>query len=252
VKHLVIAVVGSLLLISSAHAAGDAKYPNQQRWPFDGLFGKFDRQAAQRGLQVYKEVCAACHGIKRIAFRNLTEIGFSANEVKALAATYDVIDGPNNDGEMFERPGRPADRIPSPFANEKAARAANNGAYPLDLSLIVKARKDGANYVHSLLTGYKDAPEGKKIGAGMHYNPYYPGGQIAMAQPLYEGGIDYQDGTEATIDQMARDVVVFLQWAAEPEMEQRKKMGIRVMIFLLVMTAFLYAAKVRIWKRIKH
>ena len=241
----------SLLVASQAYAAGDAKYPKQMKWPFDGVFGRFDEASVQRGLQVYKEVCSACHGIKKIPFRKLTEIGFSEMEVKALAAEYTVMDGPNDDGEMFERPGRPSDRFPSPYDNEKAARAVNNGAYPVDLSLIVKARKDGANYVYSLLTGYTDPPADKEMGAGMHYNPYFAGGQIAMAQPIYDGQVEYQDGTANTMDQITFDLVNFLQWAAEPEMEQRKKMGIRVMIFLTIMTVLFYVAMKRIWSRVK-
>jgi len=234
-----------------ALAAGAAKPPRQVDWAFDGVFGKFDRPAIQRGLQVYREVCAACHGVKRVAFRTLTDVGFSEAEVKSMAAEYTIQDGPNDDGEMFDRPGRPSDRFPAPYPNEQAARAAQNGAYPLDLSLIIKARADGANYVYSLLTGYHDAPEGVSVPEGMYYNPYFVGGLIAMAPPLKDGAVEYQDGTVATADQMAKDVVNFLQWAAEPEMEVRKRMGVRVMLFLLVMTGFFYAAKKRIWSKVE-
>ena len=202
------------------------------------------------GYQVYKEVCASCHAMKYKSFRNLEDIGFSEGEVKAIAASYSLKDGPNDAGDMFERPGRPSDRFVSPFANEKAARAANGGAYPPDLSLIIKARHDGANYVYSLLTGYETAPGDMKMNDGMNYNPYFPGMQIAMAQPLQDGQVTYADGTQATVDQMARDVVVFLQWAAEPEMEERKQMGVKVLLFLFVMTGLLYVAKRRIWAKI--
>jgi ubiquinol-cytochrome c reductase cytochrome c1 subunit len=240
------------LLISSsfngAMAASDAKHPIQKEWQFDGGLGYVDKQSAQRGFQVYKEVCAACHGLKRIAFRNLADLGFSAAEVKALAASYSIKDGPNDEGEMFERAGRPSDRLPSPYENEQQGRSLNNGAYPPDLSLIVKARPDGANYVYSLLAGYEKAPVGFELLEGQHYNPYMAGGKIAMPAPLSDGQVTYQDGTEASVQQMSADVVNFLQWAAEPEMQMRKTMGLKVMGFLVVMTLVFYIAKRRIWK----
>lgn len=235
---------------SGAMASSDAAHPKQMRWQFDGVFGTFDNQSIQRGLQVYKEVCAACHGLTRVPFRKLTEVGFSEAEVKALAAEYTFTDGPNDDGDMFDRPGRPSDKFPSPYANEKQARATNNGAYPPDLSLIVKARPDGANYVYSLLTGFKDAPKSVELGAGQHYNPYFAGGKIGMAPPIDDGTVEFQDGTEATKDQIARDVVSFLQWAAEPEMQERKRMGIKVMIFLGIFTVLFYVAKKRVWREL--
>ncbi|MCI5048902.1 MAG: cytochrome c1 [Rickettsiales bacterium] len=234
-----------------ALAAGDVKHPKHVKWSFDGVFGKFDRQSIQRGLQVYREVCASCHGLKRVAFRTLTDVGFSEDEVKALAAEYTFVDGPNDDGEMFDRPGRPSDKFPSPYDNENAARAVNNGAYPPDMSLLVKARHDGANYIYSLMTGYEEAPEHVQLGDGQHYNPYFPGGKLAMPEQILDGTVDYQDGTEATQEQMAKDVVAFLQWAAEPEMEDRKRMGVKVMLFLIVFTVLFYLAKKRIWARIK-
>lgn len=241
-----------MVLPVTAFAAGDVKHPRQVDWAFDGVFGTFDKPSIQRGLQVYKEVCSACHGLKRVPFRQLTDVGFSEAEVKSLAAGYMIKDGPNDDGEMFERPGRPSDKFPSPYANEKAARAIHGGAYPPDLSLIIKARHDGANYVYSLLTGYTDAPADHPVPEGGHYNPYFPGGVIKMAQPLKHEQVTYQDETKATTDQMARDVVNFLQWAAEPEMQQRKRMGIKILIFLGVMTVLFYIAKKRIWGRIEH
>jgi ubiquinol-cytochrome c reductase cytochrome c1 subunit len=241
----------SLLTVSGAFASS-GHHLKEVSWPFDGIFGTFDRQAAQRGYQVYKEVCASCHSMSLKSFRNLQEIGFSEAEVKSIAASYTVKDGPNDAGEMFDRPGRPSDHFVSPFPNEKAARAANNGAYPPDQSLLIKARHDGANYVYSLLTGYDEAkPADLQLGAGMSYNPYFPGMQIGMSKPLQDGQITYADGTKATVDQMSRDVVVFLQWAAEPEMEHRKQMGIKVLLFLFVMTGLLYVAKKRIWSQIK-
>lgn len=241
-------LVVSLALPMAAMASGDVKHPKQIDWAFDGVFGKFDKPSVQRGLQVYREVCAACHGLNRVAFRSLTDVGFSEAEVKTMAAEYSVIDGPNDDGEMFERPGRASDKFPAPYANEKAARAAQNGAYPPDLSLIVKARPDGANYVYSLITGYEEAPADITVPQGMHFNPYFPGHLIAMTPPLSDGAVTFQDNTDGSTKQAAHDVVNFLQWAAEPEMEARKRMGVRVIIFLIVMTGFFYASKKRIWK----
>ena len=242
----------SAAFVSPAFAAGgDQKKPKQMEWSFDGIMGTVDENAAQRGLQVYREVCAACHGLKRVAFRSLTEIGFSPEEVKALAAEYTLEDGPNDEGEMFERPGKPFDKFPGPYANQKQARAMNNGAYPVDLSLITKARGDGPNYVYSLLTGYTEAPAGTKVDEGQYYNPYYSGGKLAMAAPIQDGSVEYQDGTEASKEQIASDLVSFLQWAAEPEMEERKRMGLKVMIYLVIFTAFFYIAMKRIWRGVK-
>lgn len=231
-------------------AAGEAPKPPAQKWSFDGPFGTFDRAELQRGYQVYKEVCAACHAMKYVAFRNLRDIGFNEAEVKALAATFEVTDGPNDQGEMFKRPGLPHDKFPSPFANEKAARAANGGAYPLDLSLIAKARAAGPDYLMALLSGYKDPPAGFALGEGLHYNEYFPGHQIAMPQPLNPDQVTYADGTKATVEQMSRDVSAFLMWAAEPKLEDRKRMGFKVMIFLVVLTGLFFFAKKRIWARL--
>lgn len=247
-KHIARFLMAALMLVGTpALASGDTHEPKQMEWAFDGVFGKFDRPSIQRGLQVYKEVCSACHGLKRVAFRTLTDVGFSEAEVKSFAAGYSIHDGPNDVGEMFDRPGRPSDRFPSPYPNDNAARAANNGAYPPDQSLLVKAREDGANYIYSLLTGYETAPEGVSVPEGAYYNPYMPGGIIKMAPPLHDEGVTYQDGTKATVDQQAHDLVNFLQWAAEPEMEQRKRMGIHVMLFLGILTCFFYFTKKRIW-----
>lgn len=253
--NMLASLLGSLLLVMpvAAFASSDTAAPKQMHWSFDGPLGRVDKPSVQRGLQVYREVCAACHGISRVPFRRLTEVGFSEAEVKSLAAEYTVMDGPNDEGDMFERPGRPSDKFPSPYANEKAARAMNNGAYPLDLSLIVKARLDGANYVYSLLTGYSDAPEHVSVPEGAYYNAYFPGHIIKMPPPISsDDQVSYQDETPATIDQMTKDVVNFLQWAAEPEMQERKSMGMRVMLFLAVMTVFFFIAKRRIWSRIDH
>lgn len=239
-----------------ASAEEDIKPPEQIEWSFEGQFGKFDRVAIQRGFQVYKEVCSACHSLKRIAFRNLEEVGFSTEEVKAIASEYSIVDGPDNEGEMFERPGKPSDYLPPPYPNEKAASAANNNnALPPDLSLIVKARHDGANYVYSLLTGYQEPPSYFNLGENMYYNPYFSGGgrQFSMIPPLMEAGlVTYQnENIESTIEQMAYDVVNFLQWAAEPEMEKRKSLGAKTLVFLAVFTVLFYLLKNKIWKRIK-
>lgn len=250
-KHWsVIVLLTASVLGSAAYAEGDQKHPKHVDWPFDGVLGRVDKQSAQRGLQVYKEVCAACHGLSRVSFRTLTGLGFSEGEVKALAAGYTVHDGPNDAGEMFDRPGLASDKFVPPYPNEQASRAANNGAYPPDLSLIVKARPNGANYLYSLLTGYENPPADVVLADGQHYNPYFPGHKLAMPAPLSDGQVTYEDGTEATVDQMSRDLVNFLQWTAEPEMEARKQMGIKVMLFLAIFTAFAYLAKKHIWRKL--
>ncbi|MFN4277151.1 MAG: cytochrome c1 [Ferrovibrio sp.] len=246
------AILAALALGVSAPAfaaGGDIAIPPHD-WSFEGPFGTFDRAELQRGYQVYKEVCAACHAMKYVAFRNLRDIGFTEAEVKALAATFEVTDGPNDSGEMFQRPGLPQDKFPSPFPNEKAARAANGGAYPLDLSLIAKARAGGPEYLRALLIGYQDAPAGVEVGEGLQYNAYFPGHQIAMPKPLNEDQVTYADGTKASVEQMAHDVSAFLMWAAEPKLEDRKRMGLKVMIFLVVLTGLFFAAKKRIWAKL--
>ncbi len=251
--HLRSIFLAATLLASAAplHAlANEALPPEEKSWSFDGITGHVDRPSAQRGLQVYKEVCSACHSLKRVSFRSLSDLGFSEAEIKALAASY-TFQTINDKGESVDRPGLPSDNFPGPYTNENAARASNNGAYPPDQSLLIKARHDGPNYIHSLLNGYQQPPAGMKMGPNMNYNPYFPGGQIAMAKPLSDGQVTYEDGTTATVDQMSRDVVNFLQWTAEPEMEARKRMGIKVMLFLLVTTAFFWVAKKRVWKKVK-
>ena len=219
--------------------------PKKISWKFDGIVGSFDKRSIQRGYQVYKEVCSSCHSMKRIAFRNLRDIGFSEDEVKAIAKSYQVIDGPNESGEMFERPGIPSDYFVSPFPNKEAAMASNGGAFPPDLSLIIKARHNGANYVYSLLTGYEshEADEG-----GLYSNPYFATGKIVMAPPLSDYLVQYTDGTDSTVKDMAYDVVNFLQWAAEPEMEMRKKLGIKIISFLLILTIFVIFVNRNLWK----
>ncbi len=235
------------LCIGEVYAAENRAIPPRQAWSFSGPTGTFDRAQLQRGFQVYKEVCSACHSLNLLSYRNLEDLGFSKEEVKAIAKEHLVRDGPNQDGEMFERPGRPSDHFHAPFANEQAARAANNGAYPPDLSVITKARVYGPDYIHAILTGYHDQPPGEVVSEGMHYNLYFDGHQIAMAPPLVTDQVTYADGTMASVDQMAKDATAFLAWAAEPEMETRKRTGIMVMIYLAFLTLFLYLTMKRIW-----
>ncbi len=249
----VAAAAMSLAVLVCGHAAlaaEGAAVPPSLDWSFKGWNGTVDRAAAQRGLQIYLENCSLCHALNLVAYRNLTDLGFSEDEVKAIAANYTVTDGPDEFGDMFERPAIPSDHFVPPFENEQIARSANNGALPPDLSLIIKARKDGANYVHALMTGYADPPDDFDLMAGLNYNRYYPGNQIAMPQVLYDDGTVYADGTPATAEQQAWDVVNFLQWAAEPHMEERKQMGVKVVFYLLAFAGVMYAFKRRIWSRL--
>jgi ubiquinol-cytochrome c reductase cytochrome c1 subunit len=215
------------------------------------VFGTYDTAASQRGFQVYKEVCSVCHAVKHLAFRNLEEIGYTEDQVKGIAAQYQVTDGPNDEGQMFQRPARPSDPIPGPFPNDQAARAANNGALPPDLSLITKAREGGPDYVYAILTGFKDPPAGFKVNEGMYYNQYFAGHQIKMPPPLTQTDqLKYADGTQATVPQMSHDVVSFLSWAAEPNLNERHRIGFKVILFLIIATGVFYAAKRKIWSRI--
>jgi len=226
------------------------EHPKKVKWSFDGMFGTFDKASAQRGYQVYKEVCSSCHSMNLVAFRNLQELGFTEPEVKVLASSSDY-DFVNDDGDVESRPGLPSDHFKNPYPNKQAAAAANNGKAPPDLSLMAKARHDGPNYIYSILTGYTDAPAGFELSAGANYNPYFPGMQIAMAKPLSDAQVSYEDGTKPTVEQMSHDIVNFLQWTAEPEMEYRKRMGIKALAYLAFLTVFFYIAKVRIWSRVK-
>jgi ubiquinol-cytochrome c reductase cytochrome c1 subunit len=250
-KKFILAAFVIVSLSSNVFASGGVEKPKQLAWQFSGVTGKLDRQAAQRGFQVYSNVCSNCHAMKRISYRNLAEIGFTEEEIKALSASK-LVDDLDDKGEKMQRPGKPFDAFVSPYPNELASRAANGGAYPPDLSLMVKARPDGANYIYSLITGYSTAPEEAHPVKDKYYNPYFAGHWISMPPPLADGAVTYQDGTTASLDQMAKDVVVFLQWAAEPEMEQRKQLGLKVMIFLGILTTLLYLIKRRIWRNIKH
>ncbi|MQM19896.1 hypothetical protein Taro_052909, partial [Colocasia esculenta] len=221
------------------HGLACPSYP----WPHKGILSSYDHASIRRGHQVYQQVCASCHSMSLISFRDLVGVAYTEEETKAMAAEIEVVDGPNDEGEMFTRPGKLSDRFPQPYANEQAARFANGGAYPPDLSLITKARHNGQNYVFALLTGYRDPPAGVSIREGLHYNPYFPGGAIAMPKMLIDGALEYEDGTPATESQMGKDVITFLSWAAEPEMEERKLMGFKWMFVLSL--ALLQAAYYR-------
>lgn len=265
-------------LAAPAFAAGDRVIPPRQNWTFSGPFGTFDRAQLQRGFKVVKEVCASCHSMNLVRFRNLAQPGgpeFTASQVAALAATYQIKDGPNDAGEMFERPGRAADRFPAPFPNEQAARGANGGAYPPDLSVLAKARtyergfpwfvfdiftqyqEQGPDYITALLMGYKDPPpDGITLMPGQYYNTYMPGHLIAMPKPLSDGQIEFPKGADGkpvvpeTVEQYARDVSAFLVWTAEPHLEARKRIGFQVMLFLIVFGSLLYYTKKKIWSRL--
>lgn len=245
-----LSVALGLAIATPALAAETPAVPKRQ-WSFDGFFGTYDRAALQRGFQVYKEVCSACHSMNLLAYRNLGEPGgpeFNEAEVKAIAASVEVTDPlPNEQGEMFQRPGIPSDKFKSPFPNEQAAKAANNGAAPPDLSLMAKARPAGANYIYALLTGYADPPADFALSEGLNYNKYFPGHQIAMAPPLAPDAVSYTDGTQATVEQMAADVTEFLMWAAEPKLEERKRIGFQAILFLIVATGVFYAVKRKVW-----
>ena len=222
-------------------------------WSFEGIFGTFDRSSLQRGYQVYQEVCSGCHSIQHLSYRNLSEKGgpeFSLDEAKAIAAQFEVTDGPNDDGEMFTRPRRLSDKFVNPFPNIQAATAANGGAYPPDMSVLVKARKGGADYIYSLLLGYDEVPAGYELDDGVYYNKYISGNKIMMSKPLSEGVVEYSDGTQATETQMAKDVVNFLTWAAEPNLEARHKMGFKVFIFLIILLTLVYFSKQKVWSRL--
>ena len=250
VLGLLLAVALACGFCGIARAQEQAPAPPHQQWSFEGVFGTYDRAELQRGFQVYKEVCSACHPVKHLYYRDLEELGYTEDQVKGIAAQAQVTDGPNDQGEMFQRPARPSDPIPGPFPNDQAARAANNGALPPDLSLIAKAREGGPDYVYAILIGFKDAPAGMKMNPNMYYDEYFAGHQIAMPPPLSPDQVKYADGTPSTVPQMAHDVVSFLSWAAEPNLDERHRMGFKVILFLIIATGIFYAAKRKIWARV--
>jgi ubiquinol-cytochrome c reductase cytochrome b/c1 subunit len=263
-------VAGGLVVGSAQNArAEEQATPPSLNWSFSGPFGTYDRGALQRGLKVYKEVCSNCHALSYIAFRNLGDAGgpgYSPAQVAAFASEYKIKDGPNDQGDMFERPGRPADYFPSPFPNEQAARAANGGAAPPDLSLITKARsyergfprfifdfftqfqEQGPDYVAAILQGFEDKPPpGVTIPDGSYYNKFFPGHAIKMPKPLSDGQVTYDDGSPATVAQYSHDVATFLMWAAEPHMEARKQLGFQVYIVLIIFAGLMYFTKKKVW-----
>ena len=246
-----LAVVAALVLgttgLGATGAVAQTEAPTPSiSWSFSGPFGTFDRASLQRGLQIYNEVCSNCHSLSLLHYHDLSGLGYNEDEIKAIAAQKQVNDI-NDQGEPIKRPARPSDAFVAPFANDKAARAANNGALPPDQSVIVKAREGGSTYIYGVLTGYKEPPADMKMPEGMNYNVEFPGHQIAMPQPLQDNSVTYADGTKATLAQEAQDITTFLTWAADPQMEERKQTGAKVVLFLLIMTLVLYAAKRKIW-----
>lgn len=238
--------------VAAPALASEGVHIEAQSWPHSGPFGTIDKAAAQRGFQIFKEVCAGCHSMRLVPIRTLAGIGYKPDELKAIAATYEVQAGPNDNGEMFMRPGIPADRFPSPFANEQAARVANNGALPPDLSLLAKARKGGEDYLYAFLTGFGDAPAGVTIQDGMFYNAAFPGHQVGMPNVMADNMVTYADGTPATVAQEAKDIATFLTFVAEPHMDERKQMGIKVILFLIVFAGLMYATKRQLWSSVDH
>ena len=251
-------LIGGALALASVAAsapvasAQEIEKPASQSWSFYGVFGTYDRAALQRGFQVYREVCAACHSMNLLAYHDLEGIGYSPAEIKAIAASVQVPDDPDDTGEVKDRPGRPSDHFKAPFANEKAAQAANNGALPKDLSLIVRGRPFGPDYIYALMTGFGTPPADMKMAKGMNYNAAFPGHQIAMPPPLSDDRVTYADGTKATLAQEAHDVATFLSWASDPHLEDRHRLGARVMIFLLAFSGVMYGVKRKVWSNVHH
>jgi len=236
----------------SVHSEETNKNYVKTNWSFKGIFGTFDRASLQRGYQVYQEVCSGCHSAQYLSYRNLSEKGgpeFSVEEAKAIAAQFEVEDGPNSDGEMFTRLGRLSDKFVKPYPNVEASTAANGGAYPPDMSVLAKARKGGADYIYSLLLGYEEAPTGFELDEGVYYNKYMSGNRIKMLAPLSDGLVEYSDGTQSTTAQMAKDVTTFLVWAAEPHLESQHRMGFKVIIYLIILLTLVYMSKQKVWSR---
>ena len=246
----------SILLLTGTNQANSAEKVELLKtdWSFKGLLGKFDRGSLQRGYQVYTEVCSSCHSMKYVSYRNLAEEGgpeFTEEQAKAIAANFEVLDGPNSDGEMFTRPAKLSDKFVMPYENEKAAQAANGWAYPPDMSVLAKARSGGVDYIYSVLLGYEDPPAGVVLDEGVYYNKYMYGNNIKMSQPLSDGLVEYSDGTVASEEQMAKDVTTFLMWAAEPHLESRHKMGFKAILYLIILTILVYFSMKKIWSRIE-
>jgi ubiquinol-cytochrome c reductase cytochrome c1 subunit len=269
----------AMAVVTPAWGAEGAAHIAKEQWTFGGVTGHYDNEQLRRGFQVYKNVCSACHSLRLLHYRNLSEPGgpeLAEGNVEQIAAEAQVPDGPNDDGEMFTRPGKPADRFASPYPNAKAAAAANGGAVPPDLSVMAKARgieragpwyleplnwisdivtnyqEQGPDYMHALLTSYEEPPSGMTMAQGMYYNAAFPGHQIAMPPPLSDGVVTYPDGVAATVDNYSRDVAAFLMWAAEPKLEERKRMGLKVLIYLTILAGLLYLSKRAIWRNVEH
>ena len=247
-----ISIITTLSFADSQHSHGaNTKYLNTD-WSFKGIFGTFDRASLQRGYQVFQEVCSGCHSVQHLSYRNLSEKGgpeFSIEEAKAIAAQFEVEDGPNSDGEMFMRPARLSDKFAKPYPNVEASTAANGGAYPPDMSVLAKARPGGADYIYSLLLGYEEAPAGFELDDGVYYNKYMPGNKIKMSAPLSDGLVEYSDSTQATTAQMAKDVTTFLVWAAEPHLEAQHRMGFKAIIYLIILFTLVYMSKQKVWSQ---
>jgi len=269
---LAFALACAVLRLSAA-SAQEAEAPPRQHWPFAGPFGTYDQAQLQRGFKIYREVCSNCHSLKLIAFRNLADPGgpgFTELQAATVAESYQITDGPNDQGQMFQRPGRTADYFPPPFPNDQAARAALGGALPPDMSDLAKARsyewgfpwfiidafamyqEDGPDYIHAIVNGYADPPPDLTLPPGTQYNKYFPGHAIGMPKPLSDGQVEYTDGTPTTVDQYGRDVAAFLMWAAEPTLDARKRLGFQVMVFLIVLTGLLYFTKKKVWHAVLH
>ena len=237
-----------------AYSAGSNSPLLKQDWSFKSFFGTFDRASLQRGYQVYTEVCASCHSMQYLSYRNLAEEGgpeFSIDQAKAIASNFEVTDGPNSDGEMFTRPAKLSDKFVMPYANDEEAKLSNGGAYPPDMSVLVKARAGGADYIYSVILGYEDPPDGMVLDDGVYYNKYMYGNKIKMPPQLYEDLVTYSDGTPATPEQMAKDVTTFLAWTAEPKLEERHKFGFRAIVYLILLTILVYFSMKRIWSRVE-
>ena len=253
IYRIAYSIIFSLAITLQASTAEKVEFLKTD-WSFKGLTGKFERGSLQRGYQVYTEVCSSCHSMKYVSYRNLAEPGgpeFTEEQAKTIAASFEITDGPNNDGEMFVRPAKLSDKFVMPYENVKAAQAANGGAYPPDMSVLAKARSGGVDYIYSLLLGYEDAPAGTTLDDGVYYNKYMYGNNIKMAEPLSDGLVEYSDGTTASKEQMAKDVTTFLMWAAEPHLESRHKMGFKAILYLIILTILVYFSMKKIWSRIE-
>ena len=250
---LFVLFISIILFQNNSISAEKAKFL-ETNWTFKGLFGKYDRASLQRGYQVYTEVCAACHSMQYLSYRNLAEPGgpeFTEEEAKFIAASFEVLDGPNSEGEMFTRPAKLSDKFVMPYENVEASKAANGGAYPPDMSVLAKARKGGADYIYSLLLGYDEPPYDMKLDDGVYYNKYMYGNKIKMSAPLSDDLVEYSDGTEATKEQMAKDITTFLMWSAEPHLETRHKTGFRVIVYLIILSVLVYLTMKKIWSRVE-